>query len=340
MAETLLQQAIASVVKIQDFKAESLARTTELGSAFSFSEVVPHSQKIIGLYKQIPTNQLDAFPENHLNAIKAQADSDLQKFEAILSFDPNVGNPQAIRTQCIQAVISGYQQSFDRLFPYISYLSSKESDFVSMRKEASAVIKDAERMADEIRHGLDKDKKEADAILGHIRNTAAEQGVSQQASYFKQEADYHAGEAKTWRKRTQIISWFIGVLVIISLFIDKIPFIKPADKFEMAQLITGKILVFGVVSFMLILSSKNFLSHKHNEIVNRHRQNALLTFNALVSAAENEGAKDTVLSHAASCIFSPQETGYTKTGGTPSTSNKTIVELLPNAISTLTGHGS
>ena len=81
---------------------------------------------------------------------------------------------------------------------------------------------------------------------------------------------------------------------------------------------------------MLFLSAKNFLTHKHNAIVNKHRQNALVTFQALVDAAKDESCKDIILTHASSCIFSPQETGYSKGGSNPSGSNRSIVELLPN----------
>jgi hypothetical protein len=73
--------------------------------------------------------------------------------------------------------------------------------------------------------------------------------------------------------------------------------------------------------------AKNFLSHKHNSIVNKHRQNALMTYSALADAASSEEAKDIVLNHAASCIFSPQETGYIKNESAGN--NKSIVELLP-----------
>ena len=43
---------------------------------------------------------------------------------------------------------------------------------------------------------------------------------------------------------------------------------------------------------------------------NRHRQNALLTYRALVAAAGEHETEDIVLAHAAVCIFAPQETGY------------------------------
>lgn len=105
----------------------------------------------------------------------------------------------------------------------------------------------------------------------------------------------------------------VALYAAATVFLHKWEYLKPATTFESAQLITSKILIFAVLSYLLILSARNFLSHKHNSIVNKHRQNALMTFNALASAAKDQNAKDIILTHAASCIFAPQETGYAKT---------------------------
>ena len=81
---------------------------------------------------------------------------------------------------------------------------------------------------------------------------------------------------------------------------------------------------------MLFLCARNFLSHKHNAIVNKHRQNALLTFNALVDAAKSEDRRDVVLTYAASCIFSPQDTGYAKSsGGVSAEAPLNLIQAMP-----------
>ena len=54
-------------------------------------------------------------------------------------------------------------------------------------------------------------------------------------------------------------------------------------------LIADKILFFAILSYMLSLSARNFMSHKHNAVVNRHRHKALKTFKALADAASNDG---------------------------------------------------
>jgi len=93
------------------------------------------------------------------------------------------------------------------------------------------------------------------------------------------------------------------------LFFKIWPLFLPLDSrahnptYDTIQLAVSKVLVFGVLSFMLYLAARNYLSHKHNAIINRHRQQALQTYQALVDAAAGSGQSDIILTHAASGIF-------------------------------------
>jgi len=101
----------------------------------------------------------------------------------------------------------------------------------------------------------------------------------------------------------------------------------------MFQLISSKILIFAVLGYLLLMAARNYATHKHNAIVNRHRQNALLTYRKLVEAASNEVTEDIVLAHAASCIFSPQETGFAHSKGEFNSGSKSVLELLTKSTS-------
>jgi hypothetical protein len=89
---------------------------------------------------------------------------------------------------------------------------------------------------------------------------------------------------------------------------------------------------------MLFHCARTALAHRHNAVVNHHRENALLTFNALVAAAADEDNRDIVLTHAASCIFAPQDTGYTR-HTTSQGSAVQVIEALPK-IARAAGQGT
>lgn len=190
-------------------------------------------------------------------------------------------------------------------------------------------MRSANERSSELAKLLQEKNEEAERALVEIRKVAAEHGVSQQTAYFKLEADSHDLEAKKWQKYTIYTASGLAVYAFFSFTFHKIGFIKPENTFDTIQLGLSKALTFGVIAFMLILCARNFMSHKHNSVVNRHRQNALLIFNALAEAATGEDSKNIVLTHAAACIFSPQETGYAKQGGGQDSGGIKLIEIAP-----------
>ena len=62
---------------------------------------------------------------------------------------------------------------------------------------------------------------------------------------------------------------------------------------------------------MLLWSSRNYKAHRHNNVINRHRANALSTFKVFVDSSKDDIAtKNALLLKSAEAIFSPAITGY------------------------------
>ncbi len=77
-------------------------------------------------------------------------------------------------------------------------------------------------------------------------------------------------------------------------------------------------------------SARNHRAHVHNSIVNRHRQNALNTFETFVKASSDKDTKDAVLLQATKSIFDEQSSGYLSSDSEQLPSNL-IVEVLRRA---------
>ena len=322
-----LEDAVKSVERIQTCDPQSIGRG-ELGVDFNFNNAISYIQDLVTLYKQLNITILEDIPDNKLSSIKSRADADFNIISEIRSFSPKQQDPNTAHTNIHNKIKGIYQPTFDILHPFISYSVSKSADFKRLETEARAMIQSVKDSADELNEHLKKDKKQADDVLDQIRKVAAEQGVSQQAIHFKDMADQHETLANEWQKKIFWTSIILGAYAILSIFIHKISFLAPTDSYQTVQLAISKVLIFGVISFYLYLSAKNYLSHKHNSIVNRHRQSALMTFNALAKAASNDGSKDIILNHAAACIFGPQPTGYSSDMKSDSPMAKSVVELL------------
>lgn len=320
-----------SLERMQRFDPTSLAREPDLGARLSLSSAVEPAKKLIRLYNQLGVTALDDFPDDILDKIKKQADADFNRFKQLLDFAPDEQqNPAQVRDQLVSQIETAYHGAFQALYMPIAYGASKSIDFQRMENDARASLQAVTDRAGEITNQLGKHKEQAEQVLRDVRKVAAEQGVSQQAIYFKDEAGEHKTLAGTWQKYTVWTGAGVGAYAVTTLFLHKVPYFQPSTPYDSAQLIASKIMIFAVLTYMLLLAAKNFLNHKHNEIVNKHRQNALMTFKALVDAAKSEESRDIVLIHAASCIFSPQDTGYTKTHASAPTPSPT--EYLPKTV--------
>lgn len=330
-----IDEARASLERMQKFDVDTLGRREELGGSFHFDASIEPARRLVRLYNQLSVTSLEDLPENYVEAIKSQANADFNRFQQMLTFDPaKEGNPTQTRNSLIQQVKDAYNTAFNSLYPFISYGMSKSVDFQRIETDARAMIQSVQDHTGAVAGDMEKLKKDAEGILADVRKVAAEQGVTQQATYFKDEADLHEKKADEWKSTTIKLAIGLGVFAFLSLWLHKIPGLDPDTPLRALQIVTSKLLIFVVIGYMLILAARNFLAHRHNAVVNRHRQNALMTFKALADAAKGEEAKDIVLAHAASCIFAPQETAYAKAAGGPAL-NRSIIELLPQSIAKL-----
>jgi hypothetical protein len=333
-AEVALRETTkTSLTRMQEFSIDTLPREEELGKSYSFKDALEPAKRLVELFKRLSPEALDDFGSTQLTQVESQANACYNLFSSVLEFDATQGNAHDVQQKLIQQITNAYQAAFNTLMPLVGYSLYKSADFQRIDSEARAALQKIKDDANEITESLGEQKIDAEKALEAIRTVAAEQGVTQQAIYFKNEADQNDTDAETWKVKTFNMAKLLGGYAVLSIFIHKIPWLSPTNSYETVQIAVSKILIFAVISFILYLSARNFLSHKHNGVVNRHRQNALLTYKALVEASgENQQASDAVLVYAASCIYAPQPTGYTS-GGVGGQGAKSVIELLSKPVS-------
>lgn len=331
--QTLLESTRDALDRVQQFDANTLSREADLGKQLNFSEAVAPSQALIDIYRRIPLTALDDFSDGQLNVISQQAQANFNVFKQILDFNATAGNAASSRTSIINTLKTRRDQLFDQLWQYVAYGVARITDTSLLETQARATIQSIKDQSEKLTAQLHTAKNDADSALAEIRAVAAEQGVSQQAVHFKQEAEEQETLAATWLRYTYWFAAAVGCFAVLSLFLHKVEWIRPESSAEMFQLISSKVLIFAVLGYLLLMASRNYATHKHNVVVNRHRQNALLTYRSLVEASGGAGTENIVLAHAASCIFSPQETGFSNGKGESVAGSKSVLELLTKTAS-------
>lgn len=327
--QELLDGARESLTRVQAYDASKLGREAQLG-ALNFRDAIGPAQEIVSTFQRINTDALNFFSTSQLNLLKNQADGFFNLLQAMTNWDlASSSNARGEQQSFIDQMKNTRDSVVDSLAALISYSLASSLDLSSSQQQVRAVL---QAFADERQKALDeisKVKSEADAVLARVRDAAAEQGVSQQAVYFQSIAAEHAAHADTWLKYSLIAGGVALGFALVAALTYRIPWLAPLNVVEAAQLITSKVLILGILGYAVVVCVRNFQSHKHNNVVNKHRQNALLTYTAFVDAAPSTASREIVLTHAAASVFAPQDTGLIK--AEEPVGGRSIMEMITKA---------
>ncbi len=320
--------------ELQDYDTIPVLR--EL-SELSFVAAKREINLLVELYRSISLEILEKLPQSKLDNIFKVAEATKNVFTKAREFKVDDNNPATRRDELVKEIKNNYDSVFTSLSSIFSFYSALVASDIEKKlqdkineynaigdKNSGKLKKEVEDLLEEIKGKASK----ADEALKGIRQAAAEQGITKQAEYFSKEGNTHTIYAKVWLLCSIVILGILVSCIIVSPLLGTFfPSydVSQSDVYKSVNIIASKMLFFAVITYLLFLSVKNFNAHRHNAVVNIHRQNALLTYSAIVSATNDERHKDAVLNHAASCIFAPQESGYTK-----SDANKgSLVEIIP-----------
>lgn len=305
----MLEQAAASLSELQAFDPNSLVQEKRLGAA-AFNSAVEPAGRLIHFFNLLPVNALEQFPETELTSIKRICDGVLGIFSQILQFNMEVGDNQNRSINLTEQLRAQYQAVFSQMFSFIAYSTARTVDFNSLAGQGRDAIAAFNSEKKAVLDSIKTASEEATRTVEAIRGVAAEVGVTQMARYFADEAKEHEKAAGKWLYASAIAVVIVSVYAVSTLFLFH--WFPAHTSFESAQIITSKLLVFGVLVYGLFQCVRSYSAHRHNQVTNKHRQNALMTYKTLAEAGNSPELRDAVLQHAAAAIYAPNDSGYLK----------------------------
>ena len=153
--------------------------------------------------------------------------------------------------------------------------------------------------------GIAENKGEVEGI----KNARVQSGVAQQSDFFGEEAKKHEKAA---------VAWGLGVLTSAVAFIvfALVAWHRGPDDVEngldLALALANRTLPFVALGFGVFFCARNYMAHRHNAVINRHREKALETYPKLAGA--DSKSREIVLAYAARCIYAPQDSGFARRG--------------------------
>ena len=322
--DTELNQINERFEKIFSYTIEELTREEALGTAFSFKEIEDYFVKIIELFKRVKEVNLKEVPFNLLKSFNAHLNNALTYFDQAKDFNPAVNNAAGVR----QGIITNLSNTFDAYYahsiPILSIGLLNSNDLSVERSKMNQLIADLETEKKNSKEESEKKLKELNSIIENAKSFSTKAGVSKHSTLFKSESDSHEIEAKKWLGYTVKILIAIAVVAIALAFVG----LLFKENNEIVQFTITKVVVLTALFYGLSITNRNYKAHKHNAVMNKHRQNALSTFETFSSAASaDDQTKNAVLIETTHSIFSNQQTGYLKSEGDSDSNNK-IIEII------------
>ncbi len=316
-----LQNSLKTVLTIT---VEQLTREVELGNQLSFKKGEELFVRILELFKKVSSVDLSTIPYSMLTNFQGQLNHAISIFDQIKSFAVNTNNPIGVRDSLIAQLEAQFDSYYTMALPILSTGLLNTNDLSLERAKLTKVLVEVETEREKARKEAEVYLKEIESTLDKARQAAVEVGVAQHNMIFRLESDEHKKLANTWLK------WTIFVLIAITLIGFALLFVIPDNTGAsyLVQFTVTKIVILTSLFYALSICSRNYKAHKHNSILNKHRQNALNTFETFSKAAGGDTqTKNAVLLEATHTIFSNQQTGYLNTDNDGDSPNK-IIEII------------
>lgn len=200
----------------------------------------------------------------------------------------------------------------------------------SKLEEVTLTIEKINKQEEERTDKLKKQEQESEYILKKMKENMATTGIADYAEIFQKESNIHKKDSENWF--VGIIS-IVGVIIIVALLLlvgGLAP--KNNETATLVQFTFSKIIIFSSLFFLLTLAFKSYKASKHNEILNKHRQNAITTFEKFVKSANDDKTKNAVLLQTVNAIFSQQSTGYNDNDNDSGTPQTKFLEIINSSV--------
>lgn len=328
--QNYLNQLRERLESIAGYQSAALAQGKGLGD-INFEQCEPLLQETIDLANEARSLPLELLPLQTLKQLTPPTENLGNTLKSISEFTlVGQDKPENQRNNLQNHVRTEYDALLLAFMPHLAYLTLKHAQVQEVITQSRELLEETQKKTRDILDDLDKRKGEAESIVRATQDAAAKIGVAQFAVRFGEIAKEHVAVAKRWLIAA-IVLGLVTIVVAVG-FLSWLPVDGELSNPATIQRIVTKIIVISLVYFSAIWASRNYRTHRHLNVVNSHRQNALTTFQTFVKAAgdEDKETKNAVLLEATRCIFSPIATGYL--GGDQETPNSSIVEVLTRTV--------
>ncbi len=329
-----IEEAEKLIEELAGIKVTSLARTEELSRDINFSEAVPFFEEMLDIVKQLNQRSIDRLALNQITQIINGCTNLNNLIIKVKDFTLNQNTPADVCEAIIQEIKNAYDAIMEPLTVPLAFTATQATDYAKIEREAKGYHATMREEADTFKKMLESYKVDAVKALQAVKDQAAEAGVATNAQIFLTDSDNHGQTAKKWLTAT---IWSAIITLVVATIFVLISFkYKPENTAVAIQYVVSKLILLSTLSFGIFWCARNYKSSKHNETLNKHRANALMTFRAFVEGSGDQQIKEAILLQAAQAAFVNRPTGY-ESQEKESQAINPVVEILGKSVAKSAG---
>lgn len=276
----------------------------------NFEAARPSFESAFYLFNAFSTLPLNIVPDGQLNQIVASARAVVNRLREINSFNLDGGeNPKGRSSTLIQSLRGEVDQFVLLSSPCLPFLAYYRGDIQAQLAQIEEGVAKASKLYDDGIVSIDGKKKQVDDAVNAARIAAAEAGAAVFTQDFLAEAKKIEKSAMIWLGVAAFCSVSALAVAVVAFFF----FLPPPDAsvpYVIQHTVTKLVVVGGLITAAIWCGSM-YRALRHQAAINKHRGNALKTFQAFVEAAgDRQEIKDAVLLETTRSIFAVAPTGF------------------------------
>ena len=333
--------------RLDEYDPEKLKRADLSVNNLSFEIVHPNLLTVYSMFQEVLTSPSEWAVGWLDNNLQQEVQTNLSEFLKILArihyFDSHASSEQ--HKEVLKQTFKLCDQIQQQLHQAVIYLKTKKTE--QLETKVNTTVTDAVEKLKEVTDESQKTREEAEQnettrqrefteLKNKLEDELAKETVSKHRKIFAKQADEHKRVSRGWLIATGVLIVAFGA---VFYWLFEALRLGGTELIGVLQNVFTKGFLLTLIYFVLNRSHKNYTAQKHLEVVNRHRQNALDTFDDFVeSAGDNRETRDAVLLAATNAIFDANQSGYlsSKTKGTESANpiQQVVRAVLPGSSST------
>lgn len=186
-------------------------------------------------------------------------------------------------------------------------------------------LTDKEKEQEEIIFELRKRKSEATDLLNSMKHLTQKAGIAAYSTLYKENSE---------EERKIATKWFWGIVGTVGITLSSavaLLFFQQqsiASEISIVQFTVTKVVIISCLFLSIGVCFKNYRAHKHNELLNLHKSNALATFDALVKTQMDEHTKNSMLLAVTNTIFGNVSTGFNSVDNTSNDISAKVFDII------------